>query len=68
MAIPVSSHHQIEIMIHGKAISQLIPSSDQLQILGVTRTENPNYLFVKIETSGKKAGDYAIHFKKEKNV
>lgn len=57
-------HHQVEIMIHGKDISQLIPSSDQLQILGVTRTENPNYLFVKIETSGKKAGDYTIHFKK----
>ena len=56
-------HHQVEIMIHGKDISQLIPSSDELQILGVTRTENPNYLFVKIETIGKKAGDYVIHFK-----
>ncbi len=62
------AHHEVEIMIHGKDISQLTPSSDQLQILGLTRTENPNYLFVKIATSGKNPGDYALNFKKGNKI
>jgi glycosidase len=56
------AHHQVEIMVHGTGISELTPSSDQLLILGVTRTENPNYVFIKIETQGKSAGTYDIHF------
>lgn len=60
------AHHQVEIMVHGTGISELTPSSDQLMILGVTRTENPNYVFIKLETQGKHAGTYDIHFNKGK--
>ena len=56
-------HHAIEVMLHGKNIANYTVSVDGLTLLGVTKTENPNYIFVTIETKGAKAGMYSILLK-----
>ena len=51
-------HSQIQVLLYGKNISKYKVESD-LPITNVLKTENPNYLFVTIETKDKKAGNYA---------
>ncbi|MBL7474026.1 glycoside hydrolase family 13 protein [Robertkochia sediminum] len=58
-------HDEVELMIYGKEISTLEPVSDDLEILSVRRTDNPNYLFVTISTAGKTPGSYALELQKK---
>mgnify|MGYP006164070329 CR=1 FL=1 len=38
-------HAQVEVLLHGKGIANYELTSTQLKISGITKTENPNYLF-----------------------
>jgi glycosidase len=53
-------HSQVQIMLYGNGIANQGEVSSDLKILDVTKTENPNYLFVTVETSGVAAGDYEL--------
>lgn len=53
----------VQLMLHGKDIAKLSPSIDTkgVSIVDVTRTNNPNYLFVTLKIGSKaKAGDATI--------
>lgn len=47
-------------------ISQYQPEMSGVNIVEVTRTENPNYLFVTIDTEGLTAGMYDFNLNKGK--
>lgn len=49
---------KLQLLIYGKNISQYQPEMSGVNIVEVTRTENPNYLFVTIDTEGLTAGMY----------
>ena len=53
-------HHQVEILLHGDAISKYQVEVQGLPILGIVKTENPNYIFVTVETEGRNSGKYPI--------
>jgi neopullulanase len=58
---------ELQIMFYGKNIAKYqVSISDAIPILNVKRTENPNYIFVTINTKNCKATDYIFTFK-EKN-
>ena len=59
---------EIQLMLYGKNIQSWNPSSEQIIINSVTKTENPNYLFLKIDTKGKTAGKYTIKFNQGKKL
>ena len=61
-------HHELEVMIHAKNVANYSIELEGMRILGITKTENPNYQFVKIETLGQKAGIYNFTLKQGKNV
>ena len=60
-------HHQVEVLLHGKNIASCSVKVSGLEILGLVKTENPNYLFVTIETQNRNAGTYPIQLINEKN-
>ncbi|MGF7140342.1 glycoside hydrolase family 13 protein [Roseimarinus sediminis] len=56
---------ELQLMIHGEAISQLYPQIDYegITVTAVTRVENPNYLFVDLNIAPEtKAGTLQINF------
>lgn len=56
---------QLQLMFYGKDIAQYeVTTSGALLIRGVIKTENPNYLFVTVDTEGLSAGNYKIDFSK----
>lgn len=57
-------HSSLEILFYGKDISQYDVTSPLLKIAAIKRTENPNYLFVTIETKGATPGNYTLDFLK----
>ncbi len=59
-------YHQVQILLHGKNISNFQVEVQGLQVLGITKTENPNYVFVTVETEKKVAGIYPIRLKEGK--
>ena len=61
-------HHEVEVMIHAKNIANYSVELEGMRILGITKTENPNYQFIKIETFGQKAGIYNFTLKHGKKV
>jgi hypothetical protein len=61
-------HHQVEVMLHGKNISHLTVEVKGLTILGIQKTENPNYIFVTIETKNVVAGKYTFQLSENKKV
>lgn len=61
-------HHAVEILLHGKNISQLSVEAKGLTILGIQKTENPNYIFVTIETENVSAGKYQIQLLENKKT
>jgi glycosidase len=61
-------HHELEVMIHAKNVANYSIELEGMRILGITKTENPNYQFVKIETLGQKAGIYNFTLKQGKKV
>jgi glycosidase len=56
-------HHQVEVLMHGENISRFHVESPGLPIVGIIKTENPNYLFVTIETANRNSGKYPIYLK-----
>ena len=56
-------HHQVEVLMHGENIARFQVESPGLPIVGIIKTENPNYLFVTIETANRNSGKYPIYLK-----
>ena len=58
---------ELELMIYGDDIASFTPSikSKKITVTGITRTENANYLFLKIDLKNAKAGKFDIKFKKK---
>ncbi|MBF2709763.1 glycoside hydrolase family 13 protein [Flavobacterium soyangense] len=55
---------KLQIMFYGKNIAQfLVTVSNSIKITNVKRTENPNYLFVTIDTKNVKATECIFTFK-----
>lgn len=61
-------HSQIQLLLHGENIARFTVESPSFPILGVVKTENPNYLFVTIETKDRNSGKYQILLKDKKKV
>lgn len=60
---------EVQIMFYGKNISQNeVTVSNGIVIKNVQKTENPNYLFVTIETKNVTAQDLVFSFSKNKKV
>lgn len=51
---------RVQIMLYGPKISELTLTVDGLTVMEQIRTENPNYIFVTVETKDIKAGKYPI--------
>lgn len=57
----------LQILFYGKNIaSHEVAVSDQIPILNVTKTENPNYLFITIPTNNLKEGNLTFTFSQNK--
>ncbi len=61
-------HHQVEVLMHGDDISRFQVESPGLPIVGIIKTENPNYLFVTIETADRNSGKYPIYLKDKNKI
>jgi glycosidase len=60
---------ELQIMFYGKDIAQYTPSvSGNVVITGVTKTENPNYVFVTIDTKNLPASELTFSFKNKNKV
>jgi len=61
------NHNQLELMIYGENISQYKPSIENttIQIIGVKRTENENYIFLNLDVSNAISGTFKINFSKK---
>jgi len=55
---------EIQIMCYGKEVAQFIPETKDAIIKNVIKTNNPNYVFITVETEGLKAGNINFDFKK----
>jgi len=64
----VMKHSQIQLLLHGENISRFTVESPSFLIVGILKTENPNYLFVTIETKDRNSGKYAIRLVDKKKV
>ena len=59
---------QVQIMLYGDKIAAYDLKVDGLTVMNQIRTENPNYIFVTVETNGAKAGKYKINLCKKNKV
>ena len=60
---------ELQIMFYGKNIAQFqVSVSNSIKIINVKRTENPNYLFVTIDTKNVPATDCIFTFKDNNKV
>ena len=60
---------ELQIMFYGKNIAQFeVSVSNSIMISNVKRTENPNYLFVTINTKNIKATDCVFTFKEKNKI
>jgi len=58
------NHSQVQIMFYGKNIAQnTVSVSNDIIITGVQKTENPNYIFVTIDTKDVSAQEVIFTFK-----
>jgi glycosidase len=61
-------NHNLQLMVHGDAISDLMPRVDYpgVEVESVVRVENPNYLFVNLEIHNDAvSGEFEIFFSNE---
>ncbi|MFL9845372.1 glycoside hydrolase family 13 protein [Flavobacterium rhizosphaerae] len=59
---------ELQVMFYGNNIAQYTPEvSNGVVITGVTKTENPNYIFVTIDTKNIPAGVLTFSFKNSKS-
>ncbi len=56
---------ELQIMLYGKDIARYSVESE-LPIVSITKTENPNYIFVTVDTKNKNAGTYKISLAQQK--
>ncbi|TVZ25308.1 glycosidase [Gillisia sp. Hel_I_86] len=57
---------EVQVMYYGKDIATYqVSAGEGLLFQNVVKTENPNYVFVTIETEGLKPGSYIINFQKK---
>ena len=56
----------VEILFHQENIAHFLVSSDELEIVKIHKTQNPNFLFVTVETKELKAGHYQINFRRDR--
>lgn len=62
-------HHEVEIMFYGEEIASYeVSIANNIVISKVTKTENPNYLFVTIDTKGLDAQKLVFTFKEKKKT
>ncbi|PWA06819.1 glycoside hydrolase family 13 protein [Flavobacterium psychrotolerans] len=60
---------EVQIMFYGKDIAQYeVAVSNAIIIKNVQKTENPNYIFVTIDTKNIQAQDFVFSFSKNKKV
>ncbi|MDO4228743.1 MAG: glycoside hydrolase family 13 protein [Capnocytophaga sp.] len=59
------NNSELQLMLYGKNIGQFSVESE-LPIVNVTKTENPNYIFVTVDTKSKSEGKYKISLFNEK--
>ena len=59
-------HHQVQVLLHGQEIAKFKVEVSGLQIIEEIRTENPNYIFLTLETAQKVAGTYPIRLMDKK--
>ncbi|MBA5629123.1 glycoside hydrolase family 13 protein [Moheibacter lacus] len=60
---------ELQLLVYGKNINHLVPEfSNGIQIKEVLKVENPNYLFVTIDTKGVQPGKVKLNFKKGKKT
>lgn len=58
---------ELQLLVYGKNISELQPEfSPNIPIKEVLKVENPNYLFITIDTKGVQPGKVELNFKKGK--
>ncbi|GAA4272611.1 glycoside hydrolase family 13 protein [Aquimarina gracilis] len=62
------NHNQLQLLCYGKEISKYNVQIEGVTISDVTKTENPNYLFVTMDTKGIKPGNISINFKENDKV
>ena len=56
---------ELQLLVYGKDIQNLQPEfSNGIKIKEVKKVENPNYLFVTIDTNGVQPGKTKLNFKK----
>ena len=61
-------HSQVQIMFYGKNIAQHnVTVSNGISIKAVEKTENPNYLFITIDTKNVAAQDFTFNFSTPNN-
>lgn len=60
----------IQLTVYGEDIAKYEVQSDGVDIIDVTKTENPNYQFITVETKGYSAGSFKLVFsaKKRKTI
>ncbi len=57
---------EVQLMFYGKNIAEYTVSAPkEMVISNVNKTENPNYMFVTVQTEGLPAGSYDIRFSKK---
>jgi len=61
-------HHRVQVLLHGQEIAKYKVEVSGLTILEEIRTENPNYIFVTLETKNKVAGTYPIRLMDKKKI
>ena len=60
---------EVQIMFYGKDIARFKPSvSGNIVINNITKTENPNYIFVTVDTKNVSDGNYIFSFSDGKKV
>ena len=60
------NYSEVQLMFYGKNIAQYDISAPQEMIISnVRKTENPNYVFVTVQTEGLAPGEYELRFSKK---
>ncbi|MCQ0111740.1 Glycosidase [Zhouia amylolytica] len=62
------AHSKLQIMVYGEEIAQYTPEVENVVVTSITKTENPNYVFITMDTKGLDPGIYNIDFKKGKRT
>ncbi len=60
------AHSEVEVLFHKQGITEYTVDCEGLDIVKTTRTENPNFLFVTIDTKSKNPGSYELIFESPK--